>query len=167
MFYGQESATDPSEISNLFSTFLKSVYNDASNDIDVESVSSLPSRFAIEVFDNDVLEAMKTLDCSKGSGPDTIPTIFFSLTAEVLYKPLSILFNKSINEGVFPTQWKTSFIIPIHKSGSKSDICNYRPISILNVLNKIFERIIHKKVFEHVRDLIEPRQHDFFPKRST
>jgi hypothetical protein len=167
MFCGQESATDPSEISNLFSTFFKSVYNDAANDIDVESLSSLPSRFAIDVSENDVLEAMKKLDCSKGPGPDTIPTKFFSLTAEVLIKPLSLLFNKSLNEGVFPSQWKTSFIIPIHKSGSKSDISNYRPISILNVLNKIFERIIHNKVFEHVRDLIDLRQHGFFPKRST
>jgi Reverse transcriptase (RNA-dependent DNA polymerase) len=167
MSYGNVNATDPSDISNLFATFFKSVHSTPSNGNILDLISSSSQQISFNVSENDVLDALKKLDCSKGPGPDSIPSLFFSSTADVIAKPLAIIFNKSLSEGVYPSQWKISFIIPIHKNGNKSEISNYRPISILNVMNKIFERIMHNKIFQKVHNIINVKQHGFFPKRST
>ena len=59
-----------------------------------------------------------------------------------IVKPLLIIFNNSLNRGVFPDQWKKASVTPIHKKGNKNDITNYRPISVLPLCGKIFEKLI-------------------------
>jgi len=61
-------------------------------------------------------------------------------------KPVSLtlaqIFNKILNEGVIPISFKKATVTPLYKSGPKSDLTNYRPISLLNVFSKIFEKAI-------------------------
>ena len=61
--------------------------------------------------------------------------------------PLAILTKRSINEGSIPTSWKHAIVTPVHKSGSKSDTSNYRPISVLPVFAKIQEKAVHEMVY--------------------
>ena len=55
--------------------------------------------------------------------------------------------NRSLQEGIFPDLLKTAKVIPIHKSGSKIDIKNYRPISLLSTFSKIYEKIMHERLY--------------------
>jgi hypothetical protein len=70
------------------------------------------------------------------------------------------------DSGVCPEIWKCSSLTPIHKNGDKSDIRNYRPISKQNVFMKLFEKIIHLRISEHVNSQISTKQHGFMPNRS-
>ena len=67
-----------------------------------------------------------------------------------LVKPLSIIFQKCINSGVFPDSWKKSNIVPVYKKNDKQLINNYRPVSLLPICSKIFERIIFNSVFQFI-----------------
>lgn len=78
-----------------------------------------------------------------------------------------IIFNKSRRANKFPDRWKVGFITPIYKSGSKNEVSNYRAINILCAISKIFEKLVAKSLFEHVKGKIKKVQHGFFPKRST
>lgn len=105
----------------------------------------------------DVKVILRKLDQFKVSSPDGIPAIFYKNLSLSISLPLSILFNKSIQEGVFPSAWKTSNVTPVYKTGKKSDVCNYRPINILAAVSKVFERIIFNKVRERVHHVISAR----------
>lgn len=81
--------------------------------------------------------------------------------------PLSIIINKSLNSGIFPTAWKEALIIPLFKGGDSSSVTNYRPISILNVFAKIFESLVCPALSWRLKQFIIPEQHGFVRARST
>ena len=65
--------------------------------------------------------------------------------------PLSFIFNFCIENGIFPESLKISKVIPIYKSGAKSEVNNYCPISLLPVLSKVFEKVLHKRITTFVK----------------
>lgn len=95
----------------------------------------------------DILEEIKTLKFDSSSGPDNIPPIIVKKCAFTLVTPLLILFNLTLATGQYPKKWKTSYIIPIFKSGDKANIQQYRPIFKLSWIPKLLEAIIYKKTF--------------------
>ena len=164
-------------ICNLFAKYFSSVFNPAVDGFRLHEPiydpfvdqSPLDGRmfpeftFSIE----EVQAALKSFDVNKVSSPDNIPMMFFIRLSMSLGLPLSILFNKSLSEGKFPTRWKLSFVSPIFKDGDKADISNYRPISILCAVSKVFERLVFNKLFEQIKHNIHHSQHGFFSKRSA
>ena len=80
-----------------------------------------------------------------------------------------MLFNRLINEGTFPDGWKYSYVIPIPKKGDSNDPSNHRPISLLNPLDKVMERIVFKHIYNHMytNDLLYRYQSGFLPGHST
>lgn len=114
-----------------------------------------------------ISDAISLLSSSGSSGPDGIPSSFLIHCCGNLLKPLHILFNKCITSGTFPSQWKHSNVIPIFKSGLRSDIINYRPISINNNFSKLFDCILAKILTTHVEGFIDSNQHGFTAGRST
>lgn len=117
--------------------------------------------------EQEIKSALKLLDASKGPGPDRLPAIFLKRTADSIYKPLHILFNRFMTEGTFPDIWKCANIVPVHKTGSKSDVQNYRPISIISALSKLFERLVHSALYPIVSKILIPEQHGFVKRKST
>ncbi|XP_022181862.1 uncharacterized protein LOC111041765 [Myzus persicae] len=87
---------------------------------------------------------LSALNVRSGTGPDGITSSFLKACKSALIKPLFYLYNLSLSTGIFPDIWKKSFVTPI--SGDKSDVRNYRPISKLSVIPKLFEAIITKKL---------------------
>ena len=77
---------------------------------------------------------------------DEIPSYILQKFSYDLSLPLSIIFNKSIENGSCPIKWKYSFIIPIFKKGDPSKRENYRPISITSIISRVFERLITKQI---------------------
>ena len=70
--------------------------------------------------------------------------------AEILAKPLTIIFNTSIQTGIVPDLWKIGNIIALFKKGNKSDPGNYRPVSLTSVVGKLMEKIVRKVIVNHM-----------------
>ena len=90
--------------------------------------------------------------------------VFFLLqnTADVA-KPLCKLFNYSLEAGVFPSDWKTSNVVPVHKKNDTQNKCNYRPVSLLCNVSKIFERLVYNKMYSFLMEnkLLNPHNSGF------
>lgn len=127
------NVSDNDSACDLFARFFNSVYQSSgiTDDIFDCGLTSGPRLNIINVSEEDVRSILSSFDCNKMSSPDDIPMIFYVRLKDTLSLPLSIIFNKSLSEGVFPDLWKLSFISPIYKSGRKVDMTNYRPISII------------------------------------
>ena len=68
--------------------------------------------------------------------------------ADLMFRSPALIFNQSIDTGIFPDEWKSARIVPLFKkAGSRSDPSNYRPISIIPVVAKVFERIIFDQLY--------------------
>jgi hypothetical protein len=114
----------------------------------VRSNVPLDVKFDIpQVHHSDISKALLQLDSKKATGVDDLPAKYLKMAAHVIAKPLSVIINKSISQGVFPDAWKLAQVSPIHKGGSFTDVENFRPISILPVLSKLIERHVHKAFY--------------------
>ena len=82
---------------------------------------------------------------------------------------LANIINKSLCTGYFPSKFKTARVIPLHKGGCKNDLNNYRPISLLPLLSKIFEKIVFNQLYNYLDhfNLFDPTQFGFRRNRST
>ena len=165
-------ANDEEGICNLFANFFQEIYTTFSEaDRDRDYFAFIPefhNNISInQLTEQEVFETLKNLDAAKGPGPDGIAPVFLKNLASELSSPLFNLFNMSLSTGKFPETWKRSFLVPIFKSGSKSNIRNYRGIAILSCIPKLFESIINNKIFQQVKNRITAKQHGFFKGRST
>lgn len=107
------------------------------------------------------------IDVDKGPGPDDIPPSLMKNCASTLCQPLLYIFNLSLSVGVFPQFWKISHIVPIFKSGSRKNISNYRGISILPTVAKLFEAILTDILTPLIEPWISVSQHGFRKGCST
>ena len=116
-----------------------------------------------EIDENTVLLMLEKLDTTKAAGIDSLGPRLLKLAAPIIYKPLTVLINKSINTGKFPDELKLAKVTPIFKKGDKSNPENYRPISILPTLSKIFERHVASQIHEFLlsRHLLYKEQSGF------
>jgi hypothetical protein len=91
------------------------------------------------------------------------------ISPEKIAKPLLIIFNKSLQQSKYPSNWKSAHVIANLKKGDTSLPSNYRPISLLSCVGKLMERIVYKHVCNHLvnNNLIYKYHLGFFPKHST
>jgi len=124
---------------------------------------------SICISDSDVLHSIRRLKCNLSSGPDNIPPMLIKKLCSSLCKPLSLLFNQFISVGFVPDDWRKAVVVPVFKKGAAGLLSNYRPISLTYVLSKVMERIVSRKVCNHLRlnNILSPDQHGFLSKRST
>ena len=131
----------------------------------------MPHRLhTIEITPVEVINVINGLDASKACGPDKLPTKIIKMTAAFIAEPLSKLFNKSISEGKYPSSWKNATVKPVFKGkGSPSEIKNYRPISLLPCLSKIFEKIVFSRIYKHITclSLLTDKQSGYRPGHNT
>lgn len=123
----------------------------------------------VNVLASDVKTIILNLKKNKAVGPDEIHNKLLIYAADVISEPLAIFFNRCLAEGKFPTDWKLAYVTPIHKKGEREICSNYRPISLLSCVGKIFERCIHKYVYEFLmlNNLITETQSGFMAGDST
>ena len=87
------------------------------------------------------------------------------LCDDSLCRPLELIFKDCLTNGIFPSDWKKGSIVPVHKKNDKQCLNNYRPISLLPICSKIFERLIFNEMFEFFieNNLISQHQSGFKP----
>ena len=163
--------TSDAETAEVLSTQFQSVFvQENLNDVpDLPEVCSEDMALKdIVITESEVRNQLRSLDESKATGPDDIPTIVLKRCAEQLTKPLTLLFKKSLQLGKLPKEWKSAKITPIFKKGKRSKAENYRPISLTSQVCKILERLVLTQIKTHLRDnnLICKQQHGFQKGRS-
>lgn len=142
---------DPQEIAESFNNFfIDQVQDVASGNSKLEkriSIANNPnSIFMPPVIPQDISRAIKSLKNTKSHGYDEITTSVVKFVAEIIAIPLSHVLNTSISSGTFPSNLKKVIIKPIHKKNSKEDMANYRPVALISVFSKVFEKIIYETV---------------------
>ena len=118
---------------------------------------------SLEFNGDDILKLIRALDPNKSHGFDGISVRMIKICYISIVKPLLIIFNTCLRDGVFPFSWKKANIIPIHKKGVKNDINNYRSISILPICSKLFEKIIYNSLYKFLdnNNLLNIKQSGF------
>ena len=115
------------------------------------------SQFAFKpTNETEILKLLKSIDCKKAIGTDSIPPKIIKDSANILVKPFTKIINLCIKENKFPTKAKIAEVLPIFKKDERQQKGNYRPISILNTLSKIIERIMKDQIMNHMDNLLSP-----------
>ena len=108
------------------------------------------NRLSEVIFSQEIIaDCISHLDCSKANGPDNISNSLIKLVSAPLSYALNILFNKIISKGHYPKDWKVAHVVPLYKTGDPSMPNNYRPISLLSNLSKIFEKIVYNQLYDY------------------
>ena len=94
----------------------------------------------------EVEKAIKDLKCGKAAGHDMLINEIYIYACETLAPKLTCLFNIVFNSGYFPSSWSDGIIIPLHKKGSTQNVGNYRGITLLSTLGKLFTRVLNNRL---------------------
>ncbi len=123
----------------------------------------------ITITTKDVADLLNCLNVNKASGPDMISHAMLKMAGNCIVAPLTRLFNLSLTTSTFPTIWKRANVVPIFKKNDVAIRDNYRPISLLSCVGKLFERSVFKYVFNFLRynNAISLKQSGFMPGDST
>lgn len=150
MSFNGVALSNGGEICDTFNKYFQSVFVPCTNQIgsdtpttdslDADSLGSTIDLNSVNFDDETVLRELKSVNIYKAAGPDGIHPILISKCALELLKPITHIYKYSMSQGVFPSAWKKALITPIPKNNQKDQITQYRPISKLSTLGKIFEK---------------------------
>lgn len=158
------TVVDERTISDLFNNYFASVYNIPTNSPFPYQIST---NDRIIISSNLIRDSINQIKNSKGTGSDGIPMSFWFDLSENFTPILYQLFNYIANEGIWPEEWKTSILTPLFKNkGKRTEINNYRPISSLCTISRIFEKCIHTLLSTKLEQTISLKQHGFMKNRS-
>ncbi|CAB4022776.1 RNA-directed DNA polymerase from mobile element jockey-like, partial [Paramuricea clavata] len=171
--------SDDIKIAESFNDFFVNIGAKLANEIEINSTDftsfqSVPSRPDIqfkfsEISTHEVCLQLRNLKTSKSTGIDTIPARALKIAAEIISPSLTWIFNLSIKTGIYVEEWKKAWVLPIYKSEDRQKCENYRPISILPIISKIFERLVFNQLYKYLNEhsLLSKYQSGFRPKNST
>lgn len=168
--------TNTRDITNSFAKYFSEVGSTQAKKIQTPNMNvtdSIPknphSIFIQPTNDLELIEIISNLKSKTSTGCDNLSPKFIKQIKFGLIEPLKILLNRSLVEGIFPENLKISKIKPFHKKEEKCLMNNYRPISLLPVFSKIFEKIMVLRIYRffQVHELLSDNQYGFRPKRST
>ena len=176
----KELVTDNTEICNEYNKYFSTVADNIlennktpilnNNTFDKYLKNRNSSSFVFEpCTPNEVFLLIGELNSSKSTGPNGIPTEILKMINFVISIPLSKIINICIRSGKHPEKLKLAHVIPIFKKGCRLLVSNYRPISLLSNINKIFEKIMHKRIYAFLDkfNLLYELQFGFRSKYST
>ena len=167
--------TDKKTISNAFNRFFIDIAanlknnippanSDFNNNIDRKTASFFMEPISERCIVN-IIKRFKNKKCH----PNEIPVCILKLAAPIIAAHLSRLINDCMEDGIYPAILKKARVVPLHKNGSKLLLNNYRPISVLSNINKIFETFIHTRMSSFIsrHNILFDSQYGFRKKRST
>ncbi|KAH3890067.1 hypothetical protein DPMN_014136 [Dreissena polymorpha] len=166
------TVTDCFEKANILNTFFQSQSIINIDNVGTPELTYAPNTNSLETFiisPSDVHDILKSLSVDKASGPDGISNHILKECRAELSTPLCDFFNFSLNKCIMPSCWKEANVTAVLKKGDPKEVSNYRPISLLNTMEKVFEKIIFKHVYNHLvsNKILTPFQSGFLPGDST
>ena len=168
--------TDPCKIANKLNDFFVNVgthLNDSTDtldEIDSYLTERTQSSFNFHTIDSEItLQIIKNMKNKSSRGHDSISNKLIKSAQHILCKPLTLIINQMIHTNIYPNSLKIAKIVPIFKKGDKFLFSNYRPISLLPSLSKIFERVIFLQITQYLNtnNLITNIQYGFRKQHST
>lgn len=168
--------TNPLLISETFNEHFSTIGTKISSNVQTTSV--LPESFVkpsqstfvfTPISVSTIQRLLSTLSVAKASGLDKISAMLLRHAAPVISIPLCSIFNKSIISGIFPDSWKNAKVFPVYKGNAKNDPNNYRPISVLPVVAKVFEKLVFDQLYSYFtqNDILSKFQSGFRSGHST
>ena len=126
--------------------------------------------FYFDPFASAEVEAeIKVLLNNKAYGLYSCPVSILKLSSHIISQPLAQILNVSVSSGSFPAKLKTAKVVPVFKSGDEYKPGNYRPISLLPIFNRIFEKLVYKRLIKFVNkhNILYSSQYGFRSRHST
>ena len=145
----------PKHLTNHFTSIGQSLALEIpSSEIDPLSyVNPVEGVFSFErIIPQKVTKLLKAIDVNKATGHDKIPNRLLEIAAGVVAPIFTGIFNQSLVTGIFPSNWKMAKVSPVFQNSSKSDLKNYRPISVIPTAAKIFEKIFYDQLYQYLND---------------
>ena len=175
-FHNNSLIKDPALIAENFNTFFLNVGSDI-RDIPnakferckyLKKAEGISFRFK-PVSEETVNKTIQNLTSKNSTGIDGLSTKLLKFIREPLIPILCITINQSLNTGIFPSKLKHALVKPLHKKDSEQYFQNYRPISLLPAISKVFEKIVHKQVYDYciLHKLLYGSQYGFRENHST
>ena len=170
--------SDPKQIANEFNTYFSKVAENLQSKIhtqgqDFRKYMDNPNEHTVFLAPTSPLEVLNIITLNirnKATGPQSIPFTILHLIKNIIAQPLSDILNLSFQTGIYIDQLKISRVTPVFKEkGSNLSTENHRPISLLSNINKIFEKIMYKLIYEFLEkhNIIYPNQFGFRLFHST
>ena len=169
--------TDEKAIPNLFNDYFVNVGHNLNskfiarnnNHVGKYIIKNIKSAFFKPISSDEIVKVVKDLKSNTSPGYDDIDIKVVKKIIIHICQPLSAIFNKCLDCGIFPDKLKIARVIPIFKSGSQEVLSNYRPISVLPIFSKIFEKCIYYRLLSFINkcNILTPDQYGFREGHST
>ena len=159
----------PKDKANILNRQYQSTFTqEDTNQVPSPSGIPYPDMEDIEVDEAGIRKLLQKTNPRKATGPDSIPARILKDCASELAPILTIIFNKSLQEGKVPEDWRHANVTAIYKKGTRHDAANYRPVSLTSLCCKLLEHVIVSKTVNHLEryNILDDCQHGFRAKRS-
>ena len=157
-FHDGQELSEPKAITNTFNVyfaiidknFAATIEQDNNADFNHMQYLGTPTKTSFNfqrITEIETIKAIDTLENKSSSGHDGISNKLVKLLKNEISKPLTVIINQMLKTGIFPDSFKTSKIVLLFKKGDHGLLTNYRPISLLPAISKVFERVIYDQMY--------------------
>ena len=121
------------------------------------------------ILTGEIVDIAITFEEKMSTGPDNIPSILLKWIIHIIAPILADIFNQFVTRGIYPDVLKTAKVTPLHKKGDNDVADNFRSISVLTQINKIFEKLIHVRLMNFLQkhDILANTQFGFRKGHNT
>ena len=173
------SIADQKEIADQFNIFFSNIGSTLSDSIEIDDSTldftdylNNPTQHHFNfntITESETLSIINKLKNKNSSGKDEISNKLLKSIKDEIAKPLTIIINQSLKTGVFPDALKIAKVKPLYKKGDNFCLNNYRPISLLPTISKIFERVMFTQLYSYLNanNLLSEQQYGFRSQHST
>lgn len=161
--------TNKRDIITTIETFYKQLYSTPNKELNtnIPKVLNQGSEDIPEIDEAEIMAALKSMKNNKAPGEDGLVIESIKNGGQNIIKALKILFNKCLLEGITPSQWENAQIIILHKKGDNTDLENYRPISLLSHIYKLYTKILTTRLTNKLEFFLSKEQAGFRTKYGT
>ena len=167
---GTFTANSNKDKAEVLADFFSSVFtHENSNETPNINASEATQTTVDDITQEEVRKLLSDLNTSKSQGPDKLhPKVLHELRT-VIDRPIYLIFKQSLETGEVPENWKCATITALFKKGNRKSASNYRPVSLTSILCKIMEKVVRKRIIQHMdeHNLISNKQFGFVGGRST